>query len=488
MRKSIVGLLMAGCAAFAQPSHAQLVKCLTYTVEANASASGGNYSPLWLNANRYGLSSVEKQNGYFRAGLFSPYEEGKKFAYRFGLDLAGAYHAPSAFVIQQAYLDLRYWNIELSFGSKERPMEIKNQELSSGGMTNSNNARPIPQVRITLPDYIPVDRTGFFSFKGYLAYGLFSDWRWQRDFIQNPGQKHTEHTLYHSKALFAKIGNEERFPLVFEGGLEMGAQFGGKTYDSRFDPYLNNPNGLKDFFKILIPSGSDATDGQYANVEGNHLGSWQFALSYKFPQAKVKAYYEHYFEDHSMLFGEYGWKDGLIGVELTLPKNPVVSSFVYEYVGTKDQAGPIYHDHTPQIADQISARDNYYNHGLFTGWQHWGQAIGNPLLTSPIYNTDGQIAFKNNRIKAHHFGLNGQPTQELHYRLLLSCTQNWGTYGQPFTEVQKNTSFLAEVGYAPQQLPGWSFQLAFAFDRGELLGDNTGGMLTIRKSGILFHK
>ena len=80
MRKSIIGLLMAGCAAFALPSHAQLVKCLTYSVEANASASGGNYSPLWLNANRYGLSSVEKQNGYFRAGLFSPYEEGKKFA------------------------------------------------------------------------------------------------------------------------------------------------------------------------------------------------------------------------------------------------------------------------------------------------------------------------------------------------------------------------------------------------------------------------
>ena len=54
---------------------------------------------------------------------------------------------------------------------------------------------------------------------------MFTDDGWQKDFVA-PGGKHTEHVLYHSKDLYVKIGNKEKFPLIFEGGLEMAAQFG----------------------------------------------------------------------------------------------------------------------------------------------------------------------------------------------------------------------------------------------------------------------
>lgn len=44
-----------------------------------------------------------------------------------------------------------------------------------------------------------------------------------------------------------------------------------------------------------------------------------------------------------------------------------------------------------EFEEQISAKDNYYNHYLYQGWQHWGMGIGNPLLPGPIYNKNGQI-------------------------------------------------------------------------------------------------
>lgn len=470
----------------ATPAIAQFTRGMHYAVEANASFSGGTYTPFWLNAGRYGLASTQKNNGYLRAALFRPYDEEKHFSYRFGLDLAGAYRSPSAFVVQQAYVDLRYRWFELSIGSKEREMELKNPQLSSGGMTFSHNARPIPQVRIGLPDYVALDRKGYVSIKGHVAYGLFTDDHWQEDFIAQPTYKHTRHVLYHSKALYAKFGNEQRFPLVFEGGLEMAAQFGGRAYGlAGYDPYLDIPNGVKDFFKAFIPSGSDATDGQYANVAGNHLGSWLFSLSYKFPRWKVRAYYDHFFEDHSMMFGQYGWKDCLAGLEITLPKNPAVATVVYEYVGTKDQSGAIYHDHTADIPDQISARDNYYNHNIFTGWQHWGFGIGNAFLTSPAYNRDGTLVFKNNRVQAHHVGISGHPHRDVDYRMMLSHSANYGTYSNPYVDVEKCTSLLVEVRYTPTRLNGWSLTGAFGMDHGTLLGNNYGGQLSVKKTGLL---
>ena len=119
---------------------------------------------------------------------------------------------------------------------------------------------------------------------------------------------------------------------------------------------------------------------------------------------------------------------------------------------------------------------------LYTGWQHWGMALGHPLITSPIYNENNVINFRNNRIMAWHFGLNGQPTDELAYRVLLTFTENWGTYITPFDDVLKQNSYLFEVSYQPKRFIGWSATLALAYDDGEVLGNSFGGKLRLRKT------
>ena len=71
--------LLLAIPALAMPMQAQetplgkvkLDEGLGYKVEMQGSVSNDR-TPLWLNANRYGLSSIEKNNGYLRAAVERP--------------------------------------------------------------------------------------------------------------------------------------------------------------------------------------------------------------------------------------------------------------------------------------------------------------------------------------------------------------------------------------------------------------------------------
>ena len=105
MNKKFIALV-SGCLLLSIPHvEAQFSKGWSYETEAGVTFSGGEHTPFWLTANRQGLSSIEKNNGYIRAGIFRALEEDKRFSYAFGLDLAGAYRFTSAFIIQQLYAD-----------------------------------------------------------------------------------------------------------------------------------------------------------------------------------------------------------------------------------------------------------------------------------------------------------------------------------------------------------------------------------------------
>lgn len=485
-------------------------------VEGRAEVQGvvnNGFTPLWMAANRYGLSCVEGNYGLLRGGVFhdTRHDVARRWRIGYGLDIAFTIRRKDhfKFYIQQAYADFEYKKVRLSVGSKERPAQLKNNELSSGAQTLGINARPIPEVRIELPEYLRLWSWG--AVKGHFGYGMMTDGKFQRSHVA-PGVHYARHAFYHSKAAYVRLGNEARFPLTFEGGLEMACEFGGTIYNPLGStlPEIKMPSGIKEFFKAIYGGGSDATDGVYSNAGGNTVGSWLLSLKYHGKGWDVRAYYDRFFEDHSQMFpliasrlddGKYasgplpgsstgkgyGYRDGLWGIEVTLPRNPAVTSVVYEHVSTAGQSGPIYHDHTAALPDQVSAADNFYNHNLYQGWQHWGQAIGNPLFLSPLYNGDsGSLEFTANRFRANHFGLSGDPLPTLHYRALLSYITSWGTYNMPFDAPRHAASFLLEARWSPEKLgrlctKGWSLQGAFAFDRGSLTGNNTGFQLSLRK-------
>ena len=305
------------------------------------------------------------------------------------------------------------------------------------------------------------------------------------------------------------IGNPDRpRRLSLELGLEMAAEFAGTSHwvdASGNETIVKNHGGLKGMLKALIPGGGDAPEMStvYQNAEGNHLGSWVARLNYNADTWKLSFYADKYFEDHSSMFqldydgygsGDewnvkkknkfvlYDFSDWLLGVELNFKNKRWLRNIVLEYINTKYQSGPIYHDHTQGNQVHLGGSDNYYNHSIYPGWQHWGQAMGNPLFRSPIYNEDGRIFFTNNRFKAYHMGVNGEPARIIGYRLLATYQDVYGTYVEPFTKKQTNVSVMAEAQYSFSKR--WSVTAAYGMDFGELLGDNAGFQLTIRKCGI----
>lgn len=489
----------------------QLTDNVQYEVEMQGSFSSGK-EPLWLHSNRYGLSSIEKSNGFLRTSVTRPLQTDslQKWGIGYGVDIAIPYHFTSHVVLQQAFLEARYKKVVLSVGSKEYPMELKNNVLSSGSQTFGINARPVPQVRLALPEYIILPfGNSWLRVKGHIAYGRMTDDNWQHQFT-NYQSKYVDNTLYHSKAGYLMIGNPDGFyPFSVEVGLEMATLFGGTAHfpqSNGTDILVQNATNLKAYWNAFMPGGNDVIENNsdYKNVEGDQLGSWTLRLNYDADSWKLGFYGDKFFEDHSSMLqldydgygqGEnwdvkekrrfflYDLKDILLGTEVQLKYGSWLQNIVVEYLYSEYQSGPIYHDHTINMSDHIGGDDNFYNHGIYTGWQHWGEVMGNPLYLSPIYNEDGNIIVKNNRLMAFHLGISGEPFESFLYRVLATYQEGFGTYDLPFTSKRREVNCLLEAGY--HFMNGWQVRGSYGMDLGKIMGNNTGFQLSVSKSGIL---
>ena len=490
----IVFVFMTLCSS-AQISH--LAENIQYSFSAQGTAGAGDNASFWFTNNRYGLGTTDNFSGLARVALWRNVETDSLWFWRvgYGVDLVAPINSENGyFNVQQAYADIEWKMLRLSIGQKERPSELKNPLLSTGGMTMGINARPIPQIRAEMADFWAVPGThGIFSFKGHLAYGMYTDSKWQKKFNAGTSHAYTSGSLFHSKALFLRLGNRELFPLEFSGGLEMACQFGGTGYNVQ--QYAGGllaqeiPLG-GNILNAFFPSGGDVNDENYTNASGNHVGSWHIRLDWKSKGWSVGAYMEHMFEDHSQMFMQYGfWKDMLLGLEVNLSKNPFLSSFVYEYNTTMNQSGPIYHDKTAENPQQISARDEYYNNHIYGAWQMAGFVIGNPLILSPIYNnylgSAGNLSPQHNRIKVHHIGMMGVPTNGWSWRFLYTHQYSLGTYMSPVYEPCSANYVLFETTYSPKWCRGLSMTASYGHNDGNLLGSSNGAMLTVKFNGWL---
>lgn len=456
--------------------------------EAGSVFGSGDYAPMWHFSNIQGMGSHKSDWAYARAGIggrniFS----NSGIALEWGADIIGGYDLTSNIFIQQAFLDIKWKNMRLSLGQKERWSGIQNPRLSTGALIESGNARPIPQIRIDVPEYWNIPGTkGWVGVKGHFAYGWFTDENWQKEFV-DADKARTVGVRYHSKAGYARFGNEEKFPLTAEMGLHMVSQFGGNTYNwgNKKGYFVDSPTRLKDYWTAFIPTKGDKQNigADQVNIAGNMLGSWLGAITWNEKEWKLRLTYEHVFEDHSQMFWEYGiWTEQFVGLELELKKFNWIKGVTFEYFNLKNQSGPIYHDTNSLIPDQISCADNNYWHHTYNGWFNYGMMLGTPLVTSPVYNNDGTLRVYNNRVEAFHLGIEGAPLRWLDYRILLTKSNNWGTYKKPFTEIKENTSGLIELTFKPSKK--WNIKTSFAFDKGELYGDNYGGMITITRRDI----
>lgn len=485
---------------FPQANAQSIISGVEADIEMSGTVSTGDYAPLWLSANKQGLVSPYSNSSYERLSINRDLsiDSLKAVKIGYGFDIQYQQNSLSNVFVHQAYAQINWKKALLTIGQKEKAIDLRNNELSSGGLSQGINSRPLPEILLSV-DYFSVPFTSHWwkmAFRG--GYGMYTDGNWQESWVADKEKnRYMKDALYHEKALYWKFGREEKFPLTFEIGLQMMTQFGGTSYSATGQGITGNVDikhstDLNAFWEAFMPIGSsDETDMFIDNASGNIVGSYNMRLTYHaydedytdyIEKWNASLYFERVFEDQSMLTVQYGIYDHLLGLEVNLPKNKYVSSIVVEHLSTKDQAGPVFHDITSNMPEHFAGRDDYYNHTMYSGWHYWGMSMGTPLLLSPIYNNDHQLTFKSNRTQACHVGISGDPIKSLHWRALCTFTRDWGTYPIPYKEILSHQHYMFELSYKPSFIKDFTSTFSIGYSHGKVLSNTLGAQLTIRKS------
>lgn len=440
---------------------------LTTFAEYGATVHIGDHTPLWQSSNEHGLSSI-KNNTYIRGGAFYN-KELRSWKMEAGLDVAVTTGFTSTLLFQQVYADIRYKWLGLWAGSREIYTDLLNQQLSSGGLVWSGNAKPIPQICVGILNYVHLAPK--IQFKAQISYGWFTDSKYQDEHV---GEEYyyARKVKYHQKSFFLRFGKPNGH-WIFDAGMRMDVQFGGYALRGINDGDLGN--NWKDYLNALIPR--NGGEGEY--FDGNYLGSEHLRLTYQNKNSSFSVYLENFYDDFSGM-GKLNGLDGLWGIEYKSNNQQGINNLVLEYYQSTNQSGPMHGIDFSKV-EKTGGADDYYNHVIYAGWSHWGIGMGTPFVASPIYNQNGNPTFLYNRVKAIHLGWSGNISSDWTYRAKLSLNRTWGTPYKPIPEVLENFSTFAEFKYVPSKWQGWSFTASAAFDMGDIYGDNLGFQFKVHK-------
>ncbi len=430
--------------------------------------SEGRAAPFWLLSNREGKFLPENSSAAaLDLSLFADPDTTRAISVAYGLELYGLMGSRNDFWIHQAYGLLRYKSLlHLRAGRWTEIVGSKEPELSTGSVIWSGNTRPMWKVEIATPGYIDVPLTrGYLEVKGLLSHGWFE------------ADRHVKDVWMHHKNIYLRLGGT--LPVNITYGFNHYAQWGGTPPSGT--PY---PSDLNAYYRIFFNRAGDpddpATPGGWAiNKFGNTLGSRNYGIDLNRERFKAGIYQQDVFEDGSGLRRQ-NFPDGLWGAYVRFTdERHLLQAVVYEFLHTKDQSGPTHDDPDGNV---VGGNDNYFNHGHYrSGWTYFGFTIGTPLITSPILNDPASDRITNNRVLAHHVGIEGFFSETLSYRALATYSRNYGRHPVPFEPPIDQLSLMLEL---KRPLPWYGLQagITVAADVGRMYGDNTGVIIHLQKN------
>lgn len=485
---------------------------LHYRGELFGNAGNGQFAPYYIMSNNGGIVTQPKTAG-LRLSAWKDLDLSKRFSYSFGIDVVENRASSTDFMrydtvthamrphavhpdrewLQQIYAEVKYRGVFLSAGKKERKSPLFNDRLGSGDFIQSNNARPLPQVRAGFVDFQDIPFTnGWVQIQGEIAFGKYAHDSWLQEHYNYRNEFINLGAWSHYKRAYFRTKPSQPFSVTV--GMQVAGQFGGTAYTYnngrlvRTDAYDTK---IKDFLRMLVPTAGEGGNIGDANYwYGNTLGSWDFAARYRLKSGhELKAYFQWPYEDGSGI-GKLNGFDGIWGLEYrNKDDNAIVNGAVVEYIDFTNQSGPIHwapNDYPgTSLTQQATGSDNYYNNFRYNAYQNYGMSQGSPFIPSLVYNTNGFMWILDNRIRGFHAGVEGRIYSPLSYRALVSYRRSWGSYFAPRTEIAHDTSVMLEGAYTVRQVPGLTVKGQVAIDRGTLLGNNFGAMLSLSYNGLL---
>ncbi|NJK98441.1 MAG: capsule assembly Wzi family protein [Bacteroidales bacterium] len=253
------------------------------SLESTSVISGGKHAPFWFYSNQYGKISTKNNSIYLLPSFYKNLKDSNNVSYSYKLEPLLSYDGLGRSYMHQWYIELKFYFIHFTAGAKEEFYGNQDSTLSTGCIIWSKNARPMPKLKLEVPNYTPVPFTGkYLEFKGGMAHGWFDD------------NEYNKNVWLHHKYFYLRLGG--KLPVHISYGLHHFAQWGGTNYD----PYGKLPNDLEAFKNVFFGRGGNSVDPntpwvEWANKLGNHIGSRNFGAEIDFRKSKVSLYWQNIF-------------------------------------------------------------------------------------------------------------------------------------------------------------------------------------------------
>ncbi|MBD5234272.1 MAG: capsule assembly Wzi family protein [Bacteroidales bacterium] len=471
-----------------------------YSASLSANASTGAYAPYMIGS--WNSGRVNGANGIWQDGLIKKdLDLTKRFSWGMGFEYIAGYgsaapydryesatetwttnHVRQApFRLLQLYAELKYRSVYLIVGPKERHSRIVDDQLSSGDITRSNNAMPIPGAAAGFLDFQDIPFTnGWVQIDGEIMYGRTFDKDYKQSTFNYYSGLLSLDNWYTYKRCYFRTKPTQPFSIIV--GMQAAGMFAGYATHYRFGKITREENRgfhIRDLWDMFFPREGSGE----SFYKGNSLGSWDFKARYNFKNGStLAAYFEWPWEDGSGIGRRNGW-DGLWGVQYNFPSNKGIGKVLFEYFDFTNQSGPIHWSPTDHPGSDIegfkaTGGDNYYNNDFYGPYSNFGMSIGSPFPVSPVYNKDGMPNFTHNRARGVHAAVSGNILPTLGYVAKFSWQEAGGTGRYPGKEILYDTSAMIGADWKPSVKIPLTLRLKVAFDTGRLRGDNFGAMLT----------
>jgi len=333
---------------------------------------------------------------------------------------------------------------------------------TNGEILRSLNYQPYPKIRLSTNGFVPFPFLGnWLQFSAEFDEGILSDKRVISD------------THIHHKSLMLRLLTSKSTRLTV--GINHFVLWGGHS-----DRYGDLPDGWSDYWRYITASkgSSNFLETDQKNVAGDQIGSHSFSFVKGFEKIVAELRINHPFEDGT---GKHyvNYKDNqyilFIGKN---KKGSLIDEFIIEYLYSKHQSGD---RHQLTGPNAMGGRDNYFNNGVYrSGFSYYGYSLGTPFFYPILENEDGTIVgFANNRIEAWHTGMKGFFSDRVEWKLLLSYSENFGTYAQPYDPIKYQVYSLCELAWKCNKHP-MTISALLAVDSGDLVKDQVGCGINIK--------